>query len=173
MDKELENLAAVVEDMILQLSYPGFDERSLKLGLPDAVSKYPPKTYGQALKHESTVVRLAAMRWFQERPGIAKTHLRPIVDCLEDVDGWVRREAISCLEKLDSLDNKIVEEIAELLVDRDVEVRKSAAKALGKIGSNSDTIIGALQQASEDENHEVRWKAQKALRKLGAYSSSS
>ena len=173
MDKELENLAAVVEDMILQLSYPGFDERSLKLGLPDAVSKYPPKTYGQALKHESTVVRLAALRWFQERPGIAKTHTRPIVDCLEDVDGWVRREAISCLEKFEYLDSKITDEIAELLTDRDVEVRKGAAKALGKIGEKSDNVIEALRQAAEDENHEVRWKAQKALRKLGAYSSSN
>lgn len=172
MDKELENFAAVVEDMILQLSYPGFDERSLKLGLPDALSKLPPKTFGQALKHESIVVRLAALRWFQERPGIAKTHFRPIVDCLEDVDGWVRREAILCLEKLESLDNKTVDELANLLIDRDVEVRKSAAKALGKIGAKTDNIIDALRQAAEDENHEVRWKAQKALRKLGAYSSS-
>lgn len=169
----MEQLAEVVEDMILQLSYPGFDERSLKLGLPESVGKFPPKVYGQGLKHESTVVRLAALRWFQERPGIAKNHLRPITDCLTDPDGWVRREAIHCLEKMDGLSNEVLSEIADLLVDRDLEVKKSAAKALGKLGNNSETVIEALQKAAEDENHEVRWKAQKALRKLGAYSASS
>lgn len=172
MDKDLEKLAEVVQDMILQLTYPGFDERSLKLGLPDVLSKMPPKVFGQALKHESVVVRLAALRWFQERPGIAKANMRPIVDCLEDEDSWVRREAIHCVEKLESPEEKVIDEISNLLYDRDVEVRKGAAKALGKLGGKSETVIEALRKAAEDENHEVRWKAQKALRKLGAYNAS-
>ncbi len=169
MDKELERFAEVIEDMILQLSYPDFDERSLKLGLPDSISKLPPKTYATALKHESTVVRLAALRWFYERAGIARSHIRPITDCLVDKDEWVRREAIHCFEKFESLDENLLAQMSELLFDSDLEVRKSTAKALGKVGGKSTTVISALQRAAEDANHEVRWKAQKALRKLGAY----
>jgi vesicle coat complex subunit len=169
MDKQLEQFAEVIEDMILQLSYPDFDERSLKLGLPDSISKLPPKTYGVALKHESTVVRLAALRWFQERTGISKSHIVAITDCLADKDEWVRREAVHCFAKFDSLDETLLAKLIELLADPDLEVRKSTAKALGKLGCKSEAVISALQRAAEDENHEVRWKAQKALRKLGAY----
>ena len=165
-------LAETVEDMIVQLSYPDFDERAFKLGLPDSVAKFPAKVYGQALKHNSVVVKLAGLRWFQDRPGIAKAHIRPIADCLEDPDGWVRREAVHCIEKLDKVDEKVLDDVASLLQDRDVEVRKSTAKALGKVGGKSENVLEALRQAAEDENHEVRWKAQKALRKLGAYSTS-
>jgi hypothetical protein len=169
MDSQLEKFAEVIEDMILQLSYPDFDERSLKLGLPDSISKLPPKTYGAALRHESTVVRLAALRWFQERPGVARSHLQGITNCLADADEWVRREAVHCLEKFDALDEALLGRLCELLADPALEVRKSAAKALGKVGGKSSKVIEALQRAAEDENHEVRWKAQKALRKLGAY----
>jgi HEAT repeat protein len=169
MEKELEKFAEIVEDMILQLSYPDFDERSLKLGLPDAINKLPPRTYDSALKHDSAVVRIAAMRWFQERVGIAKSHLKSIAECLNDKDEWMRRETVHMLEKFDSLDEKLLVRISELLFDSDLEVRKATAKALGKIGGKSQEVISALQKASEDQNHEVRWKAQKALRKLGAY----
>ena len=169
MDKQLEHFAEIIEDMILQLSYPDFDERSLKLGLPDAISKLSPKTYASALKHESTVVRLAALRWFHERSGIARSHLQPIIDCLSDRDEWVRREAVRCLERFDSVEESLLEQLSRMLSDADVEVRKETAKALGKLGDKSPVVISALQKAAEDQNQEVRWKAQKALRKLGAY----
>jgi HEAT repeat protein len=169
MDKQLEKFAEIVEDMILQLSYPGFDERSLKLGLPDSISKLPPRTYVEALKHESRVVRLASLRWFQERSGAARSHLDALIGCLADSDEWVRREAVHCLEKVDSLAEPLLVQLSELLFDSDPEVRKSTARALGKLGGKSEAVIAALQRAAEDENHEVRWKAQKALRKLGAY----
>lgn len=170
MDAELEKLAEIVEDMILQLSYPGFDERSLKLGLPDSLNKLPHKVFGLALKHESVVVRLAALRWFQERPGLAKSHFKPLIGCLEDGDPWVRLEAVQCLEKFDSLSEEYLLKLLPLLKDQEsVEVRKACAKALGKLGGKSQAVIDALKSASEDANHEVRWKAQKALRKLGAY----
>lgn len=169
MDKELEKFAEVVEDMILQLTYPGFEKRSLKLGLPDSVSKLPPKTYAQALKHESALVRIAALRWFQEHAGIAKSHLRLITECLADSDEWVRKESVFCMEKLDTSDEKILAELCKMVSDSDTEVRKEVAKALGKLGGKSQDVVAALQKASEDKDHEVRWKAQKSLRKLGAY----
>lgn len=169
MEKELEKFAAIVEDMIVQLSYPGFDERSLKLGLSDSIGKLPPRTYAEALHHDSVVVKLAALRWFQERPGIAKSHLKVIGDCLKDPDEWIRRETIQCLEKIEKIDETLLADVCTLLSDRDGEVRKAACKALGKIGGKSSSVIEALQKAAEDADHQVRWKAQKALRKLGAY----
>ena len=171
MDKELAKFAEYVEDTILQLSYPGFDKRSLKLGLPDSVSKLPPRTYAQALKHESVLVKIAALRWFQERPGIAKSHLSGIEACLDDKDEWVRLESVHCLEKIESVEEKLLEHLCTMVKDDNVEVRKAVAKALGKIGGKSKTAVEALQKSSEDADHEVRWKAQKALRKLGAYAS--
>lgn len=171
MEKELVKFAEYVDDMVLQLSYPGFERRSLKLGLPDSVGKLPPRVYANALQHENTLVKLAALRWFQERPGIAKSHLAQVSLCLKDPDEWVRRETVQCLEKFDSVDEKLLTQLSEMLVDPDQEVRKETAKALGKLGGKSEIVIEALKRASEDENHEVRWKAQKALRKLGAYAS--
>lgn len=171
MDKELAKFAEYVEDTILQLSYPGFENRSLKLGLPDSVSKLPPRTYLLALKQESVLVKLAALRWFQERPGIAKSHLSGIVESLDDKDEWVRLETVHCIEKFDSADQKLLEHLCTMTKDDNVEVRKAVAKALGKIGGKSQTVVEALQNAAEDKDHEVRWKAQKALRKLGAYAS--
>jgi vesicle coat complex subunit len=169
MEKDLEKFAEIVEDMIIQLSYPDFDERSLKLGLPDSISKLHPKVYCMALKHERPVVRLAALRWFQDRPGIAKSHSKLVIECLDDKDDWVRRETIHCLEKFETVEEPVLAKMSALLSDPDLEVRKSTAKALGKVGGKSTVVIEALQKASEDSNHEVRWKAQKALRKLGAY----
>lgn len=171
MDRELAKLAEYVEDTILQLSYPGFENRSFKLGLPDSVSKLPPRTYTLALKHESVLVKLAALRWFQERPGIAKSHLSGIDESLDDKDEWVRLESVHCMEKIENVDQKVLEHLCTMVKDDNVEVRKAVAKALGKIGGKSQTVVEALQQASEDGDHEVRWKAQKALRKLGAYAS--
>lgn len=169
MENQLEKLAETVEDMILQLSYPGFEERSLKLSLPDKVNKFPARVFAQALKHESAVVKLASLRWFQERPGMAKSHLKSIIDCLSDSDEWVRLEGIHCLEKYDTFGEEVLRIMAALLKDESIEVRKASAKALGKVGGKSELVIEALKVAAEDQNHELRWKAQKALRKLGAY----
>ena len=167
--KEVERFAEVVEDMILQLSYPGFDERSLKLGLPDEINKYQPKVYAKALRHESRLVKLAALRWFIERPGMAKSHMRLLSDCLTDQDEWVRKETVQCIERLEGVPEDLLVKVAELLKDGDRNVRKASAKCLGKIGGKSQAVIDALTAAAEDSDHEVRWKAQKALRKLGAY----
>ncbi len=169
LDDSVQKLAELVEDMILQLSYPGFDERSLKLGLPDSVNKLAPRVYGRALKHESIVVRLAALRWFQEKPGIAKTQAEAILECLKDSDEWVRKESVYCIEKFDQANEATLLELTKLLKDPATDVKKYAAKALGKLGGKSESVIAALKECAEDPDHEVRWKVQKALRKLGAY----
>lgn len=166
---DLEKLATLVDDMVLQLSYPDFDGRSLKLGLPDEVTKAPAKLFGQGLTHENVLVRLACLRWFQERPGVGKAHTRNMINALTDQDEWVRREAVLCLEKLDSPPEEALNVMTECLKDQCPEVRKAAAKALGKHGKKSEKVIAALRVAAEDPDTEVRWKAAKALRKLQAY----
>lgn len=166
---DLEKLVEVVDDMTVQHSYPGFDIRTLKLGLPASVLKAPPKVYGAALKHENVMVRLAALRWFWEKPGPAKPFARVIVECLSDPDDVVRAEAVRCLERISNLDKNYVVKIAELLKDPFPEVRKAAAKGLGKIGIKDEVVIENLREAADDPDHEVKWKAQKALRQLGAY----
>lgn len=166
---DLDSLTELVEDMILQLTYPGYDGRALKLGLPDEVTGLPARIFGQALNHESVYVRLAGLRWFQERPGIAKAHMRNIHKCLSDPDDWVRKEALLLVERLEKVDNDVIQSIVGCLTDTETDVRKGAAKALGKLGNKSEAVLTALRKAAEDKNVEVRFKAQKALRKLGGY----
>src|SRR5687767_7161466 len=129
---DLDQLVDIVETMALQHSYPGFDIRSLQLGLPDAVTKSPARLFVAALKHENPVVKLAALRWFWERPGDARKHARQIGEVLEDPDEWVRLEAVRALGRLESLEEKIAIEVAKRLADENAEVRKAAAKSCGK-----------------------------------------
>ena len=169
----VKTLAEVVENMVLQHDYPGFEPRALKLGLPESLHKASSKVFSEALGHPNVYVKLAALRWFQEKPGMGKSHARAIAGLLHDADPWVRRESIHALEKLDAQSDEILMAICQLLEDEDVEVRKAAAKALGKVCSKRakrpDAIVQGLNKAAQDKDHEVRWKAQKALRLIGAY----
>lgn len=166
---DLEKFAEIVEDMALQHDYPGYDIRSLKMGLPLEVVNSTHKLFKDGLKHENALVRLASLRWFQERPGVAKQYVRVLDYALEDPDEWVRMEATLCLERIGNVDSKIAIHISTLLGDSSIPVRKAAAKALGKLGCRDQVVIDELKKATEDSDHEVRWKAQKALRQLGAY----
>jgi HEAT repeat protein len=166
---DVEKLAAIVEEMGLQHAYPGYDVRSLKMGLPQEVIKAPGKIFHAALKHDNPLVRLAALRWFQEKPGIARAFANSIAECTGDPDEWVRAETCLALERISEVDEKAAVRIADLLKDESVMVRKAAAKALGKLGCQAQPVIDALMKATEDSDHQVRWKAQKALRQLGAF----
>jgi HEAT repeat protein len=166
---ELNQLAQIVDDMAVQHEYPGYEIRSLKMGLPIDAIRSGGKLFNAALKHENPLVKLAGLRFFQEKHGIGKQFVRPIADLLSDSDEWVRAEAILCLERIGKVDDKTAVRIAELLGDEHAMVRKGAAKALGKLGCRNEEVINGLQKATEDPDHEVRWKAQKALRQLGAY----
>jgi HEAT repeat protein len=170
---DLDALANIIETMVLQQDYPGFEVRSLKLGLPEKVLKAPKKIFAQALDHNNIHVKLAALRWFQERPGAAKSYTKSIAGLLGDNDEWVRLEAIRTLESLSTATNELAMKVIPLLRDQNVEVRKSAAKALGKISSKArpenDTVIDSLKAAACDRDAGVRFKAQKALRRLGYY----
>lgn len=170
---DIERFAVIVEDMALQHDYPGFDVRSVKFGLPQEVLKAPAKLFGQALKHDSKLVRIAALRWFQEKPSATRPYNRVIEELLGDTDEWVRLEAVHVLEKVGANSAQNTPAIATLLSDEDAQVRKAAAKALGKIGSKSEAVLEALRKATQDADHEVRWKAEKALRLLGEYAGSS
>ena len=169
----VEKLADVVENMVLQHDYPGFEPRALKLGLPESLHKASSKLFSEALGHKSVYVKLASLRWFQEKPGMGKSHSRAIAGMLNDSDPWVRREAIHALEKINVQSDEILMAMSSLLQDEDVEVRKAAAKALGKVLSKKtkrpEPVVDALTKAAEDKDHEVRWKAQKALRLIGEY----
>src|SRR5688572_27802341 len=141
---ELEEFVQIVEDMACQHAYPGYEIRSLNMGLPAAVLKSPAKLFGQALKHENVLVKLAALRWFWERPGVSGPHLRSIIEATSDEDEWVRLEAVRVLGRLRKLDEKSVLVVAERLKDSDVEVRRAAARALGRLSCKSDNIISLL-----------------------------
>ncbi len=169
----VEMLAEFVETMVLQHDYPGFEPRALKLGLPDPVNKASSRVFLEALQHPNVCVKLAALRWFQEKPGMGKSHAQAIAGLLKDSDSWVRLESVHALERINVQSDEILASIAHLLEDEDVAVRKAAAKALGKICSKRskrfEPVVMALQKAAEDQDHQVRWKAQKALRLLGEY----
>ena len=188
---ELKELEELVENMILQLSYPGFNARSLNLALPLTATEAPVKLYVQALSSESTNVKLSALRWFQNRAGAAKHHIKTIAHLLKNSDPWVRKEAIKTIEITKSSDPLVISEICLLLKDEDQIVRIEAAKSLGSLGKElpslnnpnqekkstsisdlKETIINSLQEATDDSVLEVRRKAIKALRKLGAFSTS-
>jgi HEAT repeat protein len=172
---ELTDFAEIVDNMIVQHDYPGFEVRGLKLGLPEEVLKLHAKVFVQALGHESVYVKLAALRWFQERPGVAKSYIKPIIGLLDNADEWVRMEAAKTVERVSSPPEDAALKIALLLRDPNVEVRKAAAKALGKMcsrtTSKNEVIVKSLHDAASDEDAGVRWKAQKALRQIGEYAS--
>lgn len=169
----IEKLADVVEEMIVQLDYPGFEPRSLKLGLPEELEGMSAKTFASALGHKSVFVKLAALRWFQERPGVAKSHLAAILGLVDAKDEWVRMEAIRTVEKMSKLPANVSGVVSKGLRDQSTEVRKATAKALGKILKRSVTkdasVIDALKEATQDSDVEVRFKAQKALRNIGEF----
>ncbi len=169
----IDKLADVVEEMIVQLDYPGFEPRSLKLGLPEELEGMSAKTFANALGHKSVFVKLAALRWFQERPGVAKSYLKPILGLVDAKDEWVRLESIRTVEKMSKLPADVGGVVSKGLQDEAVEVRKATAKALGKILKRSVTkdasVIDALKQATQDSDVEVRFKAQKALRNIGEF----
>jgi vesicle coat complex subunit len=165
---ELDRFAEIVEDMILQHDYPGFEPRSLRLGLPSEVLRMHTKTFASALGHANVYVKLAALRWFQERPGMAKSYINAIIGLLDNADEFVRMESVKTIEKVHDLSPDSIVKMTTLLKDQEVEVRKAAAKALGKLGSRSKqkdpAVLDALREAARDSNPEVRMKAQKAVR---------
>lgn len=169
----VQMLAEVVENMVLQHDYPGFEPRSLKLGLPDSINKASAKVFYDALGHPSVYVKLAALRWFQDKPGLGKGHERAIAGLLDNEDSWVRREALRTLERLQVKNEEIIALMSPLLKDDEPEVKKACAKALGKLCSKRarkiEVVMEGLQAAAQDADPEVRWKAEKALRLLGAY----
>lgn len=185
---KLTELEELVEDMILQLSYPGLDVRTLNISLPTAANEAPVKLYVQALGSESINVKLIALRWLQNKVGAAKHHIKSIAALLENADPWIRKEAIKTIEITKSTDSNIILKICKLLEDNDPIVRTEAAKSLGNLvkemantaDSNNkiespnastlkDTVINSLRVTSDDPVLEVRRKAIKALRKIGGF----
>lgn len=170
----LEKLAEVVDDMIIQHDYPGFEPRALILGLPDEINKAPTKVFGDALSHENVFVKLAALRWFQERPGLARNYMiKHVVGLLSDSDPFVRMEAIRLVERGTDPNQDMVLKISTLLQDENPEVQRSAARACGKLCKKlkikNQTIIDNLQEAANAPDSQLRGKAEKALRKIGVY----
>lgn len=169
---DLDHFALLVDDMIVQHDYPGFEPRGLNLGLPEDAQRMPAKTYANALGHQSVYVRLAALRWFQERPGLARSYSSAIVGLFDHADEFIRMEAIRTVERFHEVKLEIIQKIALLLKDEHIEVRKAAAKATGKLASRmklkDPQILEALQEATKDTDPEVRMKVQKAVRLIEA-----
>lgn len=174
----LAQLVELIETMIVQHDYPGFEARSLNLGLPEDAMKSSAKVFGEALQYDNIFVKLAALRWFQGRAGMASNHVRNVEQLLTHPDEWVRTEATKTLERAGIKDVEVVVKISSLLNDPSDMVRQEAAKACGKLlakssNKNSEVIASLRKAAAGDSNEKVRWKAQKALRRLGAYSVSA
>jgi hypothetical protein len=170
----LEKLAEVVDDMIIQHDYPGFEPRALILGLPEEINKAPTKVFGEALSHESVYVRLAGLRWFQERPGLARNYMmKHVMSLLDDSDPYVRMETIRLIERGTEPNQDMVLKIATLLQDENCEVQRCAARACGKLCKKlkikDQTVIECLQVAATATDSQLRGKAEKALRKIGVY----
>lgn len=186
---DLENLADFVVNMIIQHDYPGFEPRSFRIGLTEDMLKASSRLFNDALGHESVYVRLAALRWFQEKPGAIKPHLPAILGLLDSPDEWVRMEATITLERYQHPTVGIALRVSEQLEDQFPLVRREAAKALGKMlskikeNTNSkdaaknakrdadlEPVFESLKNAlRDDQDPQVRQKAEKALRKSGAY----
>ena len=168
----LESLAQFVDDLIIQSDYPGFEPRSLRIGLTQELERSPAKLFGQALKHDSVYVRLCALRWFQERPGFIKPYVRVMIEMVDDDDLWIRIESIRALERFTHPTEEFATCVVKHLFDPELEVQKTACRALGKIGKRlklkEGEVVDALSKVAEEGHNEVRHKAEKALRKIGA-----
>lgn len=173
----LEGLAEIVDRMIIEHDYPGFEPRSLKLGLPQAAVNAPAKIFGQALLYNNVFVKLASLRWFQEHPKLVRNYIENVLMLLQDSDEWVRFEALRTLERTMSSELSVIAKVALLLKDPNEMVRKEAAKVCGKLVAKTSekpvAVVNMLLEAAEDPSEQVRFKAQKALRRIGAYSGSS
>ena len=150
---DLDKLSEIVEEMILQHDYPGFEARALKLGLPESITKAPAKVFSQAFGHPSVFVKLAALRWFQEKPGLVKNYLSAVDGLLDDKDPFVRLESVHLLERYPEPTKHMVVHIASLLQDEDPDVQRSAAKACGKMCKKlkikDETVIDCLKKAAQ------------------------
>jgi len=170
----LPELADLIETMIVEHKYPGFEARALHLGLPESALKSPARIFGQGLMHGNVFVQLASLRWFQSHPGMAKSYADEVLVLADSADEWVRYEAIRTLVLSHASDNAVILKISSLLKDPSEMVKVEAAKACGKLLSKLEhknaSVIALLREAASDPNEKVRWKAQKALRRLGAYS---
>jgi hypothetical protein len=173
----VETLAEIIDRMIIEHDYPGFEPRSLKLGLPQAALNAPAKVFGQALISKNVFVKLASLRWFQEHPKLVRNYIDDVLMLLQDNDEWVRFESLRTLERSMASELTIVQQVASLLKDPNEMVRQEAAKACGKLvvrtADKPSDIVNLLLEATHDPNEQVRFKAQKALRRIGAYSGSS
>ncbi len=166
---ELEELVDIVETMALQHAYPGFDVRSLTLGLPAGAITSTAKLFRSALTHPNALVKLAALRWFWDKPALIPQSLKVIVACMDDGDEWVRLEAVRTIGRCRRVEPAVAIAVSKRLEDSSDAVRTEAAHAAWKLGCQDETVIAALHKAAGDACIEVKWKAEKALRKLGAY----
>jgi hypothetical protein len=173
---DLDTIAEIVERMIIEHDYPGFEPRSLKLGLPATAAKSPAKVFGQALLHKNLFVQLASLRWFQEHPKIVGSYIDNVLILLEHKDEWIRFESLRTLERSSANDPTTLLKVASLVKDPNEMVRKEAAKVCGKLlakaSEKPEAIVTLLLEAAQDPSEQVRFKAQKALRRIGAYSGS-
>jgi vesicle coat complex subunit len=170
---DVDKLAEIVDEMIVQHDYPGFEPRALKLGLPESITKAPAKVFSQAFGHENVFVRLAALRWFQERPGMAKNTMKAVMGLYNDPDPFVRLEAVRLTERFLDPTKELAVCVSKLLEDEDPEVQRTAARACGKLCKKlkikDETVIDSLKKAASSRDSMLRGKAEKALRVIGFY----
>ncbi|MHA1936484.1 MAG: HEAT repeat domain-containing protein, partial [Candidatus Thorarchaeota archaeon] len=102
-----------------------------------------------------------------ENAAEAVSHL---VDCLDDDDWSICREASEATRSLGKIGESAVDAIpnlSKLLTNDEQTIRKAAAISLGKIGVATDEAISSLISALEDKDEEIRTEAVITLGKMG------
>lgn len=106
--------------------------------------------------------------------GPRQTHLRPLLEVADAVDGLeaaepaARRAAALTLARLGPDASSAAGQLTRTLAgDRDVLVRAAAATALGRLGRADAAILAVLRQAAADPSPEVRAAAAASLAQLG------
>ncbi|MFW9972001.1 MAG: HEAT repeat domain-containing protein [Candidatus Odinarchaeota archaeon] len=90
------------------------------------------------------------------------------MNCLEDEDWSICREAVRTLGNIGNIAKEAVSKLSSLLEDKEITIRKEVAIALGKIKNPTSESISSLIKRLNDNNEDVRTESVKALGESGS-----
>ena len=125
---DLEELADIVETMILHHDYPGFEPRSLNWGYRKTLYDLGQSVCSGA-RAQKRLCEAVQSALVSIEAGVAKTYISALLGLLNDSDEWVRMETIAVLERFNAPLPETVITVATLLRDPDVEVRRECRES--------------------------------------------
>ena len=105
------------------------------------------QAYGTPMRHEPTVVELAATSLARIGPAAVD----PLIETMSDTDPRIRVQAIQALGRMGPPAAPAVPHLIAALNDPDVYVRRNAAHTLGEIGPEAAEAVPALIEAMRDD----------------------